>query len=680
MKLQKLRNIGIIAHVDAGKTTLTERLLHFTGALHSMGEVHHGGTVTDHMVQERQRGITIASAAVTVGWRDHRINIIDTPGHIDFNIEVNRSLRVLDGAVVVFDSVSGVEPQSETNWRLADQYGVPRICLVNKMDRIGADYLRVVNMIRDRLGARPLVIHLPVFVDEIYVGLIDLTTMTLHRWNTDDGWKYSSEDITPEYQEQAAQYRAQLEETLVELDDELLEGWFNGDALQTDDLRRLIRQGVVSGAFVSVLCASAFKNKGVQMVLDAVVDYLPSPQDVKGVETVDGAQVVEADIEGAFAALAFKVVNDKHGALTYARVYRGSLAAGSRVLNANVGQYERIGRICEMHADRKVTRDRIGAGDIVALVGMKHTQTGDTLCAPEAPLVLERINAPEPVMDIVIVIEPKSRQDQDRLGEALRAIVGEDPSLRLSTGAAGETLVSGMGELHLEIVVDRLHTDFDIAVTVGRPQVAYRETITQLAAVDYVYKKQKGGPGQFAEVRMRFEPIAGDGIEFESQIVGAAIPREYVPAVEDGVRQAARSGILGGYPSGGFKAVLLDGSYHAQDSSQLAFSVAGREAFKEAMAQAAPRLLEPVMAVEIVTPRDHVGDCIGDLMRRRGSILDQADRGDACVINAEAPLAEMFGYIGDLRTMTAGRASFSMTFSHYAETPQGVADSVLNAD
>ncbi|OZG73072.1 translation elongation factor G [Hahella sp. CCB-MM4] len=674
MKLQKLRNIGIVAHVDAGKTTLTERLLYFTGTHHKVGEVHHGNAVTDYMVQERERGITIASAAVTVGWRDHRINIIDTPGHIDFNIEVNRSLRVLDGAVVVFDSVAGVEPQSETNWRLADKYHVPRICVVNKMDRVGADYLRVIDMIRNRLGALPLVLQLPVFEEDLFVGLIDLVNMTLHRWSSEDGWEYLSEEISGDYLESALHYRALLEERIVELDDEIMASWLEGEPLDAAEVGRLIRLGTLAGSFVPVFCASAFKNVGVQMLLDAVVDYLPSPQDVKGtvgMDTNDGELIIESEEAGAFAALAFKVVNDKHGALTFVRVYRGSLEAGSRVLNSCSNSYERISRIYEMQADRKVAKDRISAGDIVALVGLKHTMTGDTLCAAEQPMILERISAPEPVMDIVL--EPKTRQDYDRMSDALRSIVNEDPSLRLGAGSDGETLVSGMGELHLEIVVDRLKTDFGIDVNVGRPQVAYRETLTEMVEVKYLHKKQKGGAGQYAQVTLRFEPLEGDDIEFESQIVGAAIPREYIPSVEEGIRMAAMNGMLRGYPSGGFKAVLLDGAFHAQDSSQLAFSIAGREAFKEAARLAKPTLLEPLMAVEVVSPQEHVGDCIGDLMRRRGSIVQQTIRGETAVIAAEVPLSEMFGYIGDLRTLTAGRANYSMVFDRYVPVSEIIA-------
>jgi elongation factor G len=673
MRNNKLRNIGIIAHVDAGKTTTTERILFYTGENHRVGEVHLGTTTMDFDPQERDRGITINSAATTVFWRETQINIIDTPGHIDFNIEVNRSLRVLDGAVVLFDGVAGVEPQTETNWRLADKYGVPRICFVNKLDRIGADFYRVVDMIGERLGVTPLVLQLPIGKEGEFRGVVDLLNMQALVWPANAAVSaFQVEPIPANLLEQAALYRARLIETVVEQDEHALAAYLDGQMPTVDVLRACIRKGTVSAAFVPVLTGSAFKNKGVEPLLDAIVDYLPAPGDLRH-EAVD----IGADPDAPLAALAFKVVNNDHGALIFVRVYRGRLRPGDMVLNANTGKKERISRLYEMHADKKQERTQAEAGDIVAIVGLKETVTGHTLCDPDHPLVLEQITVPEPVIDVAI--EPKTQADQQNLSKALHVMLREDPSLRLRQDPdSGQMILSGMGELQLEVTLEKLRSVHAVDLRAGKPQVAYRETITRSAEVHYVHKKQTGGPGQFAELELRLTPLApGEGLQFESLVVGGAVPREYIPSVEAGIRNAARAGVLAGFPTVDFKATLVDGSYHERDSSTMAFELAAAAAFREAVAKAGPVLLEPVMAVEVQTPTANVGDCIGDLNRRRGLIRSQEQRNSGSVIEAHVPLKEMFGYIGSLRALTSGRAQFSMQFDHYAVAPASVQVEVL---
>jgi len=664
MRNRKLRNIGIIAHVDAGKTTTTERILYFTGQTHKLGEVHDGAATMDFDKREQAHGITINSAATTVFWNDSQINIIDTPGHIDFNIEVNRSLRVLDGAVVLFDGVAGVEPQTETNWRLADKYGVPRIAFINKLDRVGADFARVVGMIEERLGAKTLVLQLPIGRESEFRGVVDLVDMQAYVWHGDDEkTPFSLEPIPVDMREEAERARLRLVEAAAEYDDAALAAYVEGRLPDADTLRACIRRGVVSGKAVAVLAGSAFKNKGVQPLLDAIVAYLPAPAN----------EAADAPLQ----ALAFKVVDSEHGSLTYVRVYQGSLHAGEMVLNANTGRKERVSRLYEMHADKREERQSAQAGDIVALAGLKETSTGHTLSDPAHPVVLEQISVPEPV--IAIAIEPKTQGEQQSLSKALLSMAKEDPSLRVTQDAeSGQTILSGMGELQLQIALEKLHDDFDLDVHTGKPQVAYRETINALSEVHYMHKKQSGGPGQFAELTLRLEPLErGAGVRFESLIVGGAIPREFIPAVEGGVRRAAQHGVLGGFDTVDFKAVLVDGSHHERDSSTLAFELAAAAAFREAAAKARPVLLEPTMAVEVVTPLDHVGDVIGDLNRRRGLVRGQDQRGNGAVIDAHVPLKEMFGYIGQLRALTSGRAQYSMQFDHYAEAPAAVVAEVV---
>ncbi|MDR3380476.1 elongation factor G [Cupriavidus basilensis] len=663
---RKLRNIGIIAHVDAGKTTTSERILFYTGASHRLGEVHDGAATMDFDPQEQARGITINSAATTVYWRGHQINLIDTPGHIDFNIEVNRSLRVLDGAVVVFDGVAGVEPQTETNWRLADHYRVPRLAFINKLDRTGADFLRVAGMIEERLGVVPLVLQLPIGREGDFHGVVDLVTMQALLWQggAAGGTGYVTDAVPPALVEQAVAWRQRLLETLAEQDDALLEDYLAGREPANDALRAAIRRATISGAVVPVLAGSAFKNKGVEPLLDAVTAYLPEPGEA-------GRHAVGADVDQPLVALAFKVVHDAHGTLTFVRVYRGRLAAGDTVLNAGSGKRERVARLYEMHAERKQELAVAVAGDIVAIAGLKATITGDTLTDPAHPMVLEAIDTPEPVIDVAI--EPKSQSDQAGLSRGLQVLMQEDPSLRLRQDPeSGQTLLSGMGELQLEVTLEKLRTRFHVEVTVGRPQVAYRETLTRAADAHYLHRKQSGGPGQYAEVVLRFEPLArGEGVRFESRISGGAVPREFVPAVEAGIRRAAAQGVLAGYPVVDFQAILLDGSYHERDSSAQAFETAAASAFREAARQAAPVVLEPVMSVEVVTPADHVGDVIGDIHRRRGMVRGQSQRGggNTTVVQAHVPLASLFGYIGSLRALSSGRASFAMQFDHYAAAP-----------
>jgi elongation factor G len=680
--LDRYRNIGIMAHIDAGKTTTTERILYYTGRSYKIGEVHEGTATMDWMEQEQERGITITSAATTCFWRDHRINIIDTPGHVDFTIEVERSLRVLDGAVTVFDSVAGVEPQSETVWRQADKYGVPRICFVNKMDRIGANYFRCIEMINDRLGAVPLVTQLPIGVESDFVGIVDLVNMKAIKWQEETlGAKFDVVEIPDDMKEQAAEYRAKLVELAVEQDDKVLEKYLGGEEPDAETLKRCIRKGTTTYAFVPVICGSAFKNKGVQPLLDAVVDYLPAPTDIAGVKGVkmgtDEPVVRHASDDEPFSALAFKIMTDPFvGSLTFVRVYSGVLSSGTAVLNSVKDQRERIGRMLQMHANHREDIKEARAGDIVALAGLKNTTTGDTLCDPSAAVVLERMEFPEPVIEIAV--EPKSKGDQEKMGQALNRLSTEDPSFRVAVDhESGQTIIKGMGELHLEIIVDRMKREFKVEANIGAPQVAYRETISRPADVDYTHKKQTGGSGQYARVKLHLEPLQpGSGFDFANEVVGGSVPKEYIPGVEKGVRGSLDNGVLAGFPVIDLKVELTDGAYHEVDSSALAFEIAARAAMKEGLAKAAPKLLEPVMKVEVVTPKDYMGDVIGDLNSRRGRITGQDQRGNAEVINAMVPLANMFGYVNNLRSMSQGRAQYTMHFDHYEQVPQAVADEV----
>ncbi|MEK9596426.1 MAG: elongation factor G [Rhodospirillaceae bacterium] len=681
-QLERYRNIGIMAHIDAGKTTTTERILYYTGKSYKIGEVHDGNATMDWMEQEQERGITITSAATTTFWNDHRINIIDTPGHVDFTIEVERSLRVLDGAVAVFDSVAGVEPQSETVWRQADKYDVPRMCFINKMDRIGADFYRCVDMIVDRLGSTPLVLQLPIGSESEFVGVIDLIEMKAVRWLEESlGAKFEVVDIPDDLKEQAEEYRGRLLETAVEQDDDAMMAYLEGEEPDRAVLTQCIRRGTLSGAFVPVLCGSAFKNKGVQPLLDAVVDYMPSPLDIgatNGVLPDSDEQVERAPSDEApFSALAFKVMNDPFvGTLTFARIYSGVLESGATVINTVKGNRERIGRMLLMHSNSREEIKEAHAGDIVALVGLKSTTTGDTLCTPQDQVILERMEFPDPVIEVAV--EPKTKSDQEKLGVALARLAAEDPSFRVSSDEeSGQTVIKGMGELHLEIIVDRMKREFKVDANVGAPQVAYRETISKPTDIDYTHKKQTGGSGQFARIKLTFEPQEpGEGYAFVNTVVGGSVPREYVPGVEKGLIDAQGTGIIAGFPVIDFKVTLTDGASHDVDSSVMAFEIAARAAFREAMQKAGPRLLEPVMRVEVVTPEDYMGDIIGDLNSRRGNVSGMDSRGNARVVNAMVPLANMFGYVNNLRSMSQGRAQYTMYFDHYAQVPQAVADEV----
>jgi elongation factor G len=680
--LERYRNIGIMAHIDAGKTTTTERILYYTGRSYKIGEVHEGTATMDWMEQEQERGITITSAATTCFWNDHRINIIDTPGHVDFTIEVERSLRVLDGAVAVFDSVAGVEPQSETVWRQADKYRVPRICFVNKMDRIGADFFRCVAMIRERLGATPVVLNLPVGVESDYVGNIDLLYRRAVVWKDDTlGAEFEFRPIPAELEAQAAEYRHALIEAVVEFDDAVLERYLGGEEPDPETLKRCIRKGALSHKLVPVLCGSAFKNKGVQPLLDAVVDYLPSPLDVPPIQGIKpGTEAIverRSDDREPFAALAFKIMSDPFvGTLTFIRVYSGVVESGSYMMNTVKGQRERIGRILQMHANTREEVKDARAGDIVALVGLKNTTTGDTLSDVERQVILERMDFPDPVIEVAV--EPKTKADQERLSTALAKLAAEDPSFRVGVDAeSAQTVIKGMGELHLEIIVDRLKREFKVDANVGAPQVAYRETITRPAEVDYTHRKQTGGAGQFARVRLVFEPgERGSGFVFNNKVVGGSVPREYVPGVQKGLASAIETGVIAGFPMVDLTATLVDGAYHEVDSSVMAFEIAARAAFREAAAKAGPALLEPVMSVEVVTPEDYMGDIIGDLNSRRGHITGMQPRANAQVITAMVPLATMFGYVNTLRSLSQGRAQFTMTFDHYEPVPQVVAHEI----
>ncbi|MEQ8348954.1 MAG: elongation factor G [Sneathiellaceae bacterium] len=678
----RYRNIGIMAHIDAGKTTTTERILYYTGVSHKIGEVHDGAATMDWMEQEQERGITITSAATTCFWRDHRVNIIDTPGHVDFTIEVERSLRVLDGAIAVFDGVAGVEPQSETVWRQADKYGVPRMCFVNKMDRMGADFYRCVDMIENRLGARPLVIHLPIGSESDFAGLVDLIRMKALVWNGEElGAKFSTDEIPADLAERAAEYRSRLVETALEADDTALEAYLEGNEPDEATLLACIRKGTIGGMFVPVLCGSAFKNKGVQPMLDAVVDFMPSPKDVdaiKGTVPGTGEEVKRRTSDDEpFSGLAFKIMNDQFvGTLTFVRIYSGTVETGQSVMNTVKEGRERIGRMLQMHANHREDIKEAFAGDIVAIAGLKDTTTGDTLCDPQKPVILERMEFPDPVIEVAV--EPKTKADQEKMGMALSRLAAEDPSFRVSSDPeSGQTVIKGMGELHLDILVDRMRREFKVEANVGAPQVAYRETFTRLAEIDYTHKKQTGGSGQFARIKLRFEPQeAGAGITFSSEVVGGNVPKEFVPAVEKGIRSAAEAGVLAGFPVIDFKAVLYDGAYHEVDSSAVAFEVAARAAFREVAPKGGVKLMEPMMSVEVVTPEDFVGDVMGDLSSRRGQLTGSEPRGNATVIHAMVPLANMFGYVNNLRSATQGRANYTMQFDHYEQVPQAVSDEI----
>ena len=681
--LARYRNVGIMAHIDAGKTTTTERILYYTGVSYKIGEVHDGAATMDWMEQEQERGITITSAATTCFWKDHRINIIDTPGHVDFTIEVERSLRVLDGAVACFDAVGGVEPQSETVWRQADKYDVPRMCFVNKMDRVGADYFRCIDMIEDRLGAIPAVIQLPIGAEGDFAGIVDLVQMKAVIWNDESlGAKFDVVDIPAELQEQAAEYREKLVETVVEQDDNAMEAYLEGNEPDEATLRACIRKGTINNTFVPVMCGTAFKNKGVQPLLDAIIDYMPAPTDVAaivGVDAKDEDIVIERNNsdDEPFSALAFKIMNDPFvGTLTFARVYSGVLEAGSYVTNTVKGKKERVGRMLQMHSNSREDIKEARAGDIVALAGLKDTTTGDTLCDPSNQVILERMEFPEPVIEVAV--EPKTKADQEKMGIALSRLAAEDPSFQVSSDEeSGQTVIKGMGELHLDILVDRMRREFKVEATVGAPQVAYRETISKEVDIDYTHKKQSGGSGQFARIKITFTPVEpGVGYSFESKVVGGNVPKEYIPGVEKGLLASLGSGVLAGFPVVDFKACLYDGAYHDVDSSVLAFEIAARAAFRQGMQEAGPKLLEPVMKVEVVTPEDYMGDIIGDLNSRRGQVSGMDQRGNARVVNAEVPLANMFGYVNTLRSMSQGRAQFTMQFDHYAEVPRQVADEV----
>jgi len=681
--LEKTRNIGIMAHIDAGKTTTTERILYYTGITHKIGEVHDGAATMDWMEQEQERGITITSAATTCFWQDHRVNIIDTPGHVDFTIEVERSLRVLDGSVAVFCSVGGVEPQSETVWRQADKYKVPRIAFINKMDRVGADFGHGVDMIRDRLGANAIPIQLPIGKEDYFKGVVDLVTMKAIVWHDETmGAEYDVEDIPADMVAEAEAARETLIEEICSSDEELMEKYLNGEALTEDEIKGGIRRGTINIDFCPVMCGSAFKNKGVQTLLDAVVDYMPSPLDVPaitGIDPANGEDITRpADDKGPFAALAFKVMTDPFvGQLTFFRVYSGVAESGAHILNSTKDKKERFGRILKMHANKREEIKQVYSGDIAAAVGLKTTTTGDTLCDTDKVCVLEAMEFPEPV--ISIAIEPKTKTDQEKMGQALGKLVSEDPSLRVHTDdETGQTIVSGMGELHLEIIVDRMKREFKVEANIGAPQVAYRETITRSVEVQGKFVRQSGGRGQYGDCHLRIEPLeAGGGFEFVDQIKGGVIPKEYIPAVGKGAEEAAQNGVVAGYPLVDVKVTCFDGSYHDVDSSEMAFKIAGSMGFKEGAAKAGAVILEPVMAVEVVVPEEYMGDVMGDLNSRRGKVLGMDSRGGAQVINAEVPLSNMFGYATDLRSSTQGRATYTMTFDHYEQVPKAIAEEIV---
>lgn len=683
VSIEKTRNIGIMAHIDAGKTTTTERILYYTGKVHRMGEVHEGAATMDWMEQEKERGITITSAATTCFWNEHRINIIDTPGHVDFTAEVERSLRVLDGAIALFCAVGGVEPQSETVWRQADKYGVPRIAFVNKMDRIGADFFHTIQMMKDRLKANAIPIHLPVGQGDMFKGIIDLITMKARMFNEDTlGATYEDIEIPKSFLNQANEYRQKLLEAVSDVDDTLLVKFLEGKEITAQEIISVLRQATIQVKIIPVLCGSSFKNKGVQNLLDKVIELLPSPLDLGAVEghhlhTDDHIERKISDDE-KFTALAFKIMTDPYvGKLCFFRVYAGKAEAGSYIYNSNTGRKERLGRILQMHANHREDIKEVFCGDIAAAVGLKNTRTGDTLCDPSDPIIMEKITFPEPV--IQIAIEPKTKADQDRLGESLAKLSDEDPTFRVSTDEeTGQTLISGMGELHLEIIVDRLKREFKVDANIGKPQVAYKETIKKKVEQEGKFIRQSGGKGQFGHVWIEIEPNEkGKGFIFENAIVGGVIPKEYIPAVSQGIQEAMKNGVLAGYPVEDIKAKLFDGSYHDVDSSEMAFKIAGSIAFKEAAKKANPVLLEPIMDVEVVTPEEYMGDVMGDLSSRRGRIEGMSQRSDAQVIKALVPLAEMFGYATILRSMTQGRAIYTMQFAHYDETPKNISEQIV---
>ena len=690
--LNKVRNIGIMAHIDAGKTTTTERILFYTGISHKIGEVHDGAATMDWMAQEQERGITITSAATTCFWDNHQINIIDTPGHVDFTVEVERSLRVLDGAVAVFDGKEGVEPQSETVWRQADKYNVPRICFVNKMDKLGADFYYTVDTIVKRLGAKPLVLQLPIGFESSFVGIVDLIEMNAKVWTGDAkgdvslGAEYETKAIPEDLQAKAEEYRAELVEAVAESSEELLEKYLSGEEISIAELKAGIRALTIAGDAYPVLCGSSFKNRGVQPMLDAVVDFLPSPLDVPAVEghdVRDAEKVVLRKPESGepFSALAFKgAVHPFFGRLTYIRVYSGGIDSGAQIVNSTKDKKERIGKIFQMHANKENPVEKVSAGHIYAVIGLKDTTTGDTLCDPGSPVVLESMTFPEPVIEVAI--EPKTKADQEKLSLAIQKLAEEDPTFRTEQNVeTGQTVIKGMGELHLDILVDRMKREFNVEANVGKPQVAYRETIRKtIEKIDYTHKKQTGGSGQFAKVQVMLEPLEVTGetmYEFDNKVTGGRIPREYIPSVDAGIQDAMQVGVLAGYPTVGVKATLLDGQYHDVDSSEMAFKIAGSMVFKEAARKAQPVLLEPLMAVEVRTPEEYMGDVIGDLNSRRGQVQSMEDATGVKVVSALVPLSEMFGYVGDLRSKTSGRAVYSMTFETYAEVPKAVADEII---
>jgi elongation factor G len=686
--LDRIRNIGITAHIDAGKTTTTERILYYTGVSHKIGEVHDGNTTTDYMEQERERGITITSAAVTCEWKDTRINIIDTPGHIDFNIEVNRSLRVLDGAIFIIEGVAGVQPQSETNWRLADRYNVPRIIFINKLDRTGADFFRAFDTLLEKLDIVALPLQLPIGIEDTFLGVVDLVEMKAIIWEGGElGAKYHYEDIPPDMAELVATHRQTLLDTALSVDEQAMEEYFDKGDVSIETMKRCIKRGTIDGTFRPVLCGTAFKNKGVQPLLDAVIDYLPSPIDVPGIAVaveegddehdIANRRRIPANPKAPFAGLAFKIINDKYGTLTFVRVYAGTLKSGDMVMNTTKGHRERIGRMFQMHADKRAEIKEVEAGDIAAFVGLKDTGTGDTLASADDPVILERMAFPVPVIDISV--EPRTKEAVEKMTLGLQKLAGEDPSLRLRTDQeTGQTILSGMGELHLEIIIDRLRREYGVDCNIGAPQVAYRETISKPHTEIYTHKKQSGGSGQYAEVKIVFEPLERNtGIVFENKVVGGSVPKEYIPAVEKGIKVQADTGVLAGFPTVDFKYTLVDGKYHDVDSSALAFEIAAKACFREGMKLAGPIILEPIMDVEVTTPQDHVGDVVGDLNRRRGQIQNQESSGSTVIVRAHVPLKEMFGYISHLRSMTKGRASFTMQFHHYDPVPRNVADEIM---
>jgi len=683
VELSKIRNIGIMAHIDAGKTTTTERILFYTGKVHKMGETHEGSAVMDWMEQEQERGITITSAATTCYWKGHRINIIDTPGHVDFTVEVERSLRVLDGAVAVFCAKGGVEPQSETVWRQADKYRVPRIAYVNKMDIIGANFENVISMMRERLGTNPVPVQIPIGSEASFTGIVDLVHQKAYIYTNDLGTEIREEEIPEELRDEAEQYREQMLEALSDVDEEIMMKYLEGEEISTEEIQKAIRKGCVEVKITPVLCGSSYRNKGVQLLLDAIVDYLPSPLDIppiKGISTETGEETERhASDDEPFSALAFKIVSDPYvGKLTYFRIYSGKLSSGSYVYNSTKQKKERIGRILYMHANHRQEITEAMTGDIVAAVGLKDTTTGDTLSSEEHPVILESMQFPEPV--IRVAIEPKTKADQDKMGIALQKLAEEDPTFKTYTEQeTGQTIIAGMGELHLEIIVDRMMREFKVEANVGKPQVAYKETIRQKVQTEGKFVRQSGGRGQYGHVWLEIEPLEpGKGYEFVNKIVGGVVPKEYIPAVDAGVREALTSGVLAGYPVVDVKVTLFDGSYHEVDSSEMAFKIAASMAFKDGMKKASPVLLEPIMKVEVVVPEEYLGDVIGDMNSRRGQIQGMEPRGGAQVVRANVPLSEMFGYATDLRSKTQGRGVYTMQFSHYAEVPKNIADSIIN--